>query len=76
MTNHYNRFINLYLTRVQVKEITSALLEPLIFHPITVYFAILGNIHFLRGKKSWGEMTRKGFNSTNVDPDPEILAVE
>lgn len=39
-----------------------ALLEPLYFHPFTVYAAIKGNWEKLRGKKSWGEMTRTGFD--------------
>lgn len=38
-----------------------ALLEPLIFHPFTVYASLRGNWEKLRGNKGWGEMTRKGF---------------
>lgn len=37
------------------------LLEPLIFHPFTVYSAIRGNWEKLRGSHGWGDMTRKGF---------------
>jgi cellulose synthase/poly-beta-1,6-N-acetylglucosamine synthase-like glycosyltransferase len=43
--------------------IGTALLEPLIFHPFTVWAAIKGNIDLLRKKKTWGEMSRKGFNA-------------
>lgn len=39
-----------------------ALLEPIIFHPFTVYAAIKGNWEKLTGNKGWGEMTRKGFD--------------
>lgn len=39
-------------------------IEPFFFHPLVVYWAIKGNIDFLRGKSSWGEMTRKGFKKS------------
>ncbi|MFN3800846.1 glycosyltransferase family 2 protein [Belliella pelovolcani] len=39
-----------------------ALLEPIIFHPFTVYASLKGNWEKLRGNKGWGEMTRKGFD--------------
>ncbi len=38
-----------------------ALLEPIIHHPRIVYWAIMGNIDLITGKKNWGEMTRTGF---------------
>lgn len=38
------------------------LLEPFLYHPFIVYSAILGNLDYLFGKSSWGEMTRKGFS--------------
>lgn len=37
--------------------------EPLIFHPIVTYSAVRGNIDFLKGTSSWGEMTRTGFST-------------
>lgn len=46
------------------KLIGTALLEPFLFHPFVVWSAIKGNIDFLKKKKGWGEMTRKGFAST------------
>jgi len=53
----------------EVSDITSliqtALLEPFIYHPRTVYWSIKGNYdQFIGGNKGWGEMTRKGFAST------------
>ena len=39
-----------------------ALLEPLFFHPFTVYAALKGNWEKLTGNKGWGEMTRTGFD--------------
>lgn len=44
------------------KLLAIAFIEPLIYHPCTVYWAIRGNIDILTGKKAWGKMTRKGFN--------------
>ncbi len=39
-----------------------AFLEPLIYHPLIVFFALRGYFHFLTGKKhSWGNMQRQGF---------------
>ncbi|HEY0771266.1 MAG TPA: glycosyltransferase [Sphingobacteriaceae bacterium] len=38
-----------------------ALIEPVVYHPLTVYWAIRGNIDMITGKKSWGTMTRAGF---------------
>jgi len=44
-----------------MKLALTALIEPLLFHPRTVWWALLGNRDLLRGKKTWGEMTRQGF---------------
>lgn len=44
-----------------LKLLLTALIEPILFHPRIVWWGILGNIDLLKGKKSWGEMTRKGF---------------
>ncbi|NSL87540.1 glycosyltransferase family 2 protein [Chitinophaga sp. Mgbs1] len=39
-----------------------AFLEPLIYHPLIVFFALRGYWFFLTGKKtSWGNMQRQGF---------------
>lgn len=39
----------------------AALLEPFILHPISLFFAVKGNIEYLMGNRSWGKMERKGF---------------
>lgn len=53
---------NQYKKRSEIlKLILTAFLEPFLFHPFIVWSAIKGDIDFLRKKKSWGEMTRKGF---------------
>ena len=42
--------------------VKTALLEPVQYHPKTVFWSIKGNIdHFTGNNKGWGEMTRKGF---------------
>lgn len=48
--------------RDTMKLLLTALLEPIIYHPRTVVWGLKGNIDKLRGAKSWGEMTRAGFN--------------
>ncbi|HNP49440.1 MAG TPA: glycosyltransferase family 2 protein, partial [Bacteroidia bacterium] len=39
----------------------TAFIEPVIIHPLTVYYAIRGNLDLMTGVKNWGEMTRAGF---------------
>ena len=46
------------------KLIRTALLEPLFFHPVVMWAAVKGNIDLLRGKKSWGKMTRTGLGNS------------
>ncbi len=48
-----------------LRLIGTVFLEPLLFHPLVVWASVRGNIDFLKGKKSWGEMTRKGFSKEN-----------
>ncbi|MFM7216970.1 MAG: glycosyltransferase family 2 protein [Bacteroidota bacterium] len=42
----------------------TALIEPIIIHPLTVYYAIRGNLDLMTGIKNWGEMKRTGFATT------------
>lgn len=44
-----------------LKLLVAAFVEPLYFHPLTVYAALIGYKEKLMGTKGWGEMTRKGF---------------
>jgi poly-beta-1,6-N-acetyl-D-glucosamine synthase len=44
-----------------LKMIFTALIEPFWFHPRVVWWSIKGNFDLIKGKKSWGEMTRQGF---------------
>jgi len=43
------------------KLLGAALVEPLYFHPLAVYAALIGYWEKIMGKKTWGEMTRQGF---------------
>lgn len=43
------------------KLLWAALIEPFYFHPFVVYCALKGNMEKIKGVKSWGEMTRAGF---------------
>lgn len=44
-----------------LKLLLAAFIEPLYFHPLTVYAALIGYKEKVMGTKGWGEMTRKGF---------------
>lgn len=39
----------------------TALIEPILYHPLNVWFALRGNYHYLIGKTAWGKMERTGF---------------
>ena len=53
----YQTFTDLF------KLIFVALIEPIYFHPFTVYAALKGNYEKIKGTHGWGDMTRKGFTS-------------
>lgn len=44
-----------------IKLLLAALIEPFLYHPLTLLWAIQGNIEKFTGKKGWGKMTRQGF---------------
>lgn len=48
--------------------ILTGILEPLFFHPLTVYWSIRGNIDYLRGVRKWGKMEREGFSQKKSVP--------
>jgi cellulose synthase/poly-beta-1,6-N-acetylglucosamine synthase-like glycosyltransferase len=51
-----------YKTRREVFSLwATSLLEPIFYHPRTVWWAIRGNFDYLRGVRSWGNMEREGF---------------
>lgn len=52
--------------REVLKLILTGILEPIFFHPLTVYWSMRGNIDYLRGIRSWGKMDREGFQGKRV----------
>ncbi|TAN15286.1 MAG: glycosyltransferase family 2 protein [Chitinophagaceae bacterium] len=50
--------------RDTVRLLFTAFIEPFVYHPLVVWFAVRGNIDLWRRQSGWGEMTRKGFQST------------
>ena len=56
--------------KYMVQLLGTALLEPLLYHPFVMWAAVKGNIDLIRGKKTWGKMTRTGLsNPTKKKPD-------
>ncbi len=55
----YNRYKK---KRMIMKLLLTAWLEPFFYHPLIVYWGLRGNFdYFIKKKKSWGKMTRSGF---------------
>ncbi|HPH99160.1 MAG TPA: glycosyltransferase [Chitinophagaceae bacterium] len=46
------------------KLMLAVLLEPFLFHPFIVWHSVKGYIDLIRKNKSWGEMTREGFDQS------------
>ncbi|NTW32169.1 MAG: glycosyltransferase family 2 protein [Bacteroidetes bacterium] len=44
-----------------VRLILTSFLEPVLYHPLNVWFALRGNFHYFIGKNLWGKMDRTGF---------------
>lgn len=57
----FRRYIGLGDT---VRLVKYSLLEPLWYRPLTIYWRLKGLVNYLRGKKAYGEMARKGFFTT------------
>lgn len=54
--------------RMILKLILTSWIEPILFHPLVVYWAIRGNFdYFILKKKGWGKMTRVGFAKPKQD---------
>ena len=58
-----------------MKLVLIALIEPIVFHPRVVWWAILGNLDLLKGKKAWGEMTRQGFMPYPMPKERNLIKV-
>jgi len=58
--------------RDRVLLVAWALLENLGYRQLTVFWRISGIVQYIRGKRSWGSMNRKGFQT---DGDAEIVPI-
>ncbi len=58
--HRYNRKKDIFLLFI------TAFVEPILYHPLTVYWSVRGNIDYLRGKGGWGNMEREGFKKTVI----------
>lgn len=53
---------HMYTKRKDIfKIVLTAMIEPIFYHPMTVWFQLRGNFHYFIGKSGWGSMKRKGF---------------
>lgn len=59
----YHYTTQLLSKKDQLKLVLVSLIEPIFNHAFNVYWAIRGNIDYLKGDKSWGNMARKGFSA-------------
>lgn len=48
------------------KLVLTAFMEPLVFHPMNVYWVFRGNLAYLAGNKDWGRMVRLGFEQVRL----------
>ena len=48
-----------------LKLAVTAFVEPFLFHPFTLAWALLGNLYLLLGINSWGNMKREGLSKEN-----------
>jgi hypothetical protein len=52
-----------------------AFIEPIIYHPLIVFFALRGYYFFITNRKHvWGNMQRQGFGQQKAKPTPEAPA--
>ncbi len=59
----YNRYNQ---KKMILKLVLTSWLEPILYHPLIVYWGLRGNYdYFIRKKKAWGNMTRTGFSKPN-----------
>jgi poly-beta-1,6-N-acetyl-D-glucosamine synthase len=48
-----------------LKLAATAFVEPFLFHPFTLVWALMGNIYLLLGINNWGNMKREGLSKEN-----------
>ncbi|WP_222983380.1 glycosyltransferase family 2 protein [Flagellimonas meishanensis] len=54
-------------TNYVYKLVLTAFLEPIFFHPFILWASLQGNIDLIRGKKSWGTMSRTGLGKVGKE---------
>jgi hypothetical protein len=47
------------------------MVEPLIYHPRTVWWGLKGNLDKFKGKQAWGDMTRAGFQKKVIKSETQ-----
>ncbi|MFO8000336.1 MAG: glycosyltransferase [Marinilabilia sp.] len=52
--------------------LVTALMEPIIYHPLTVWWGLRGNIDYFRGISTWGTQERKGFTRKKKKPKAAV----
>lgn len=54
-----------YSSKTEVLKLCGiAFLEPIIYHPLVIFFALKGNFYFITGRTlAWGNMSREGFRN-------------
>jgi hypothetical protein len=60
--------------RTRFRMVAIAIVEHLIFRPMTIWWRLGGLVFFLRGRSDWGVQVRRGFgpNSTPGSPLPRV----
>jgi len=61
-----------------LKLVAMAFVEPFLFHPLTLCYALMGNLFLLFGINEWGNMKREGLSKENKKEQklPRPMAVE
>lgn len=55
----------------------AALLEPFLYHPLTVIFSLKGYFNYIFNKEAvWGNISRKGFSDESSKPKPAAATAE
>lgn len=54
-------------TNYTYKLILTAFLEPILFHPFILWSSLKGNMDLIRGKKTWGTMSRTGLGNVRKE---------
>ena len=57
-------------TREVLTLFLTAIIEPIIYHPLIVFFSMRGYLSFISSRElAWGTMTRQGFDGDDSEND-------